>query len=92
MAKVTVFPYPRSKRKTNAPTAETPECGFYESAFLADRGCFACMQQRDEGQEMRVQTSVKGLESGSRKATNHFFNCGHIFTAWVLMVEKPASV
>lgn len=46
MAKCTVLPYPRSKRKANAPTAETQECGFYESAFLADRGCFAFMHQR----------------------------------------------
>jgi hypothetical protein len=46
MAKCTVLFYPRSKRKTNAPTAETQECGFYESAFLADRGCFAFMHQR----------------------------------------------
>ena len=46
MAKCTVLPYPRSKRKTNAPTAETQGCGFYESAFLADRGCFAFMHQR----------------------------------------------
>jgi len=53
MAKVTVLPYPRSKRKTNAPTAETPECGFYESAFLADRGCFACMHQRRKPRSAR---------------------------------------
>lgn len=47
MAKCTVLPYPRTKRKTNASTAETQECGFYESAFLADRGCFAfIMHQR----------------------------------------------
>jgi hypothetical protein len=45
MAKCTVLPYPRSKRKANALTAETQECGFYESAFLADRGCFAFMHQ-----------------------------------------------
>jgi hypothetical protein len=46
---------------------------------------------RDESQEMRVQTSVKGLESGSRRPPTHFFNCGHIFAAWPL-VEKAASV
>jgi hypothetical protein len=36
MPKVTVIPYTR-KRKTNA---FTQECGIYDSAFLADRGCF----------------------------------------------------
>jgi hypothetical protein len=46
MAKCTVLPYPRSKRKPSAPTTETRECGFYESAFLADRGCFALMHER----------------------------------------------
>jgi hypothetical protein len=46
MAKCIVLPYPHSKRKTNASTVETQECGFYESAFLADRGCFAFMHQR----------------------------------------------
>src|SRR6266851_1371450 len=53
MAKCTVLPYPRSKRKTNAPTAETQECGFYESAFLADRGCFAFMHQRRKPRNAR---------------------------------------
>jgi hypothetical protein len=53
MAKVTVLPYLRSKRKTNAPTAETSECGFYESAFLADRGCLACMHQRRKPRSAR---------------------------------------
>jgi hypothetical protein len=46
MAKCIELPHPRSKRKIKAPTAETQECGFYESAFLADRGCFAFMHQR----------------------------------------------
>jgi hypothetical protein len=36
MAKGTVIPHTR-KRKANA---ETQECGIYDSAFLADRGCF----------------------------------------------------
>jgi hypothetical protein len=36
MAKGTVFPHTR-KRKANA---VTQECGIYDSAFLADRGCF----------------------------------------------------
>ena len=53
MAKCTVLPYPRSKRKTNAPTAETRECGFYESAFLADRGCFAFIHQRRKPRNAR---------------------------------------
>jgi hypothetical protein len=53
MAKCTVLPYPRSKRKTNEPTAETRECGFYESAFLADRGCFAFMHQRRKPRNAR---------------------------------------
>ena len=53
MAKCTVLPYPRSKRKTNSPTAETQECGFYESAFLADRGCFAFMHQRRKPRNAR---------------------------------------
>jgi hypothetical protein len=64
MAECTVLPYPRSKRKTNAPTAETEECGFCESAFLADRGCFAFIT-RDESQETHVQTSAKGIESST---------------------------
>ena len=72
MAKCTVLPYPRSKRKTNAPTAETQECGFYESAFLADRGCFAFMHQRREPRNARPD-SVKGLESGSRRPPNPLF-------------------
>jgi hypothetical protein len=46
MAKCTVLPYSRGKRKTNMPVTETQECGFYESAFLADRGCLASMHQR----------------------------------------------
>jgi len=53
MAKCTVLPYPLSERKTNAPTAETRECGFYESAFLADRGCLPSCTS-DESQEIRV--------------------------------------
>ena len=36
MAKGNVIPHTR-KRKTNA---ETQETGVYDSAFLADRGCF----------------------------------------------------
>jgi hypothetical protein len=46
---------------------------------------------RDESQEMCVQTSVKGLESGSRRPPTHFFNCGHILTPWAF-VEKAASL
>jgi hypothetical protein len=36
MPKVTVIPHTR-KRKANV---DTQECGIYDSAFLADRGCF----------------------------------------------------
>src|SRR5258706_13474811 len=46
---------------------------------------------RGESQEMRVQTCVKGLESGSRRPPNPLFNCGHIFKAYAF-VEKAASV
>jgi hypothetical protein len=46
---------------------------------------------RDESQEMRVQTSAKGLESGHAGHQTHFSIAGHIFKAWAL-VEKAASV
>jgi hypothetical protein len=56
VAKCTVLPYPHSKRKTIAPSgpiAENQECGFYESAFLADRGCFAFISQRRKPRSVR---------------------------------------
>jgi hypothetical protein len=54
MAKCTVLPYPRSKRKTIAPAAPIAENQeFYESAFLADRGCFAFMHERRKPRSAR---------------------------------------
>ena len=40
MAKGLVVVPPTRKSKTNA---ETQECGIYDTAFLADRGCFTTM-------------------------------------------------